>query len=475
MSSEAAEYSLKGIVKELLKDKLGLAGIILLIFLIIFSIYAVYTIPYSKAISLWRGENNVWIETPRNARPYWYKYLVGKNLPQNIVVDSRYDKANVIKVITPIPRTNLSQYYLEMSFNYPYDDFPSELNIFFHSNFTNSPPVISIYWQKPGGNKTFLLQYTLSDVNDTLYLTINSAVENYIKERISQISGGSGNISIPAEQFLFAKEDSSILNQQTRQVLKGRYKIYMEGYLFERNTTLDARVVVYGKIYGLAGTDSHRRDLMIGLLWGAPIDLSFGLLASLIITLSQLVIATISGYYGGKTDSVIQRITEIYMILPFLPFLILIAAFYKINIWVLLIVVIILSIFGGGIKTTRALVMQIKEYPYVEAARAYGASNLRIIFLYIIPKILPPVIPGLILAIPNYVFLEAALSFLGLGDPLLPTWGKVIDDAFSSEALYKGYYYWVLEPSMMLVLTAFVFAFIGFALDKIINPRLKEL
>jgi len=134
-----------------------------------------------------------------------------------------------------------------------------------------------------------------------------------------------------------------------------------------------------------------------------------------------------------------------------------------------------LSIFGGGIKSTRALAMQIKEYPYIEAARAYGASSMRIIFLYIIPKILPPVIPTLIGSVPGYVFLEAALAILGLGDPSLPTWGKVIDDSFRAGALYKGYYYWVLEPAFMLILTAFAFSFLGFALDKIVNPKLREI
>jgi peptide/nickel transport system permease protein len=119
--------------------------------------------------------------------------------------------------------------------------------------------------------------------------------------------------------------------------------------------------------------------------------------------------------------------------------------------------------------------MQIKEYPYIEAARTYGASSKRIVFFYIIPKILPPIIPGLIGAVPGYVFLEAALAFLGLGDPRLPTWGKVINDSFTEGALYKGYYYWILEPALMLVLTAFAFSFLGFALDKIVNPKLKEV
>jgi len=88
---------------------------------------------------------------------------------------------------------------------------------------------------------------------------------------------------------------------------------------------------------------------------------------------------------------------------------------------------------------------------------------------------LPTIIPSLVLSVPDFVFLEAALAILGLGDPVAPTWGKIIDDAFSAGALYKGYFYWVLEPSFLLILTALGFALLGLSLDKIFNPRLKEV
>jgi peptide/nickel transport system permease protein len=292
---------------------------------------------------------------------------------------------------------------------------------------------------------------------------------------IESVLGKNPGVTVPVEKALFIDPDKYASDLLKAKPLKGKYKLVIRGTLFGEDSDINARLIVYGKVHGLCGTDHLRRDLLVAILWGTPIALSFGLIASLTITFLQLIIATISGYYGGWIDSLIQRLTELYMILPFLPFLIMIATFYKLDIWILLAAIIALSIFGGGIKSTRALVMQIKEYPYVEAARAYGASSKRIVLLYIIPKILPPVIPGLIGAVPGYVFLEAALSFLGLGDPFLPTWGKVINDSNRLGALYKGYYYWVLQPAFMLVLTAFAFAFIGFALDKIVNPKLREI
>ena len=127
------------------------------------------------------------------------------------------------------------------------------------------------------------------------------------------------------------------------------------------------------------------------------------------------------------------------------------------------------------LRSYRAVFLQVKESTYIEAAKAYGASNYRIIFLYLIPRMIPLLIPTLVSAVPAYVFLEASLALLGLGDPVLPTWGKVINDAYSNGALYKGQYYWILEPAVLLMITGLGFAMLGFALDRIFNPRLRGI
>jgi len=97
------------------------------------------------------------------------------------------------------------------------------------------------------------------------------------------------------------------------------------------------------------------------------------------------------------------------------------------------------------------------------------------VFRYLIPRILPLIIPALIALVPTFVFLEASLAVLGLGDPVLPTWGKIIQDAFSQGALFNGFYYWILEPAALLMIAGLGFALVGFALDRIFNPRLREL
>lgn len=256
---------------------------------------------------------------------------------------------------------------------------------------------------------------------------------------------------------------------------RGTYTFQIVSSLFETDSDLDAELVVYGDVYGVAGTDHRRRDLMVALLWGTPIALIFGLLAALGTTITTMVIAAIGTWYGGWVDSLIQRVTEINLILPVLPILIMIGTFYSRSIWVMLSVLILLSIFGAGIKSYRAIFLQVKESAYIEAAQAYGASGPRIITRYLIPRIIPTLIPGLVTLIPAFVFIETALNVLGLGDPILPTWGKVISDANLNGALYQELYYWILEPAMLLVITGLAFSLFGFALDRIFNPRLRGM
>jgi peptide/nickel transport system permease protein len=152
-----------------------------------------------------------------------------------------------------------------------------------------------------------------------------------------------------------------------------------------------------------------------------------------------------------------------------------VGTFYSRSIWLMLGLIILLSIFGAGIKTYRAVFLQVKEAPYIEAARAYGANNRQIIFSYLVPRIIPLMIPQLVVLVPAFVFLEASLVVLGLGDPTLPTWGKVINEARTNGAPYQGLYYWMLQPAFLLMLTGLAFALVGFSLDRIFNPRLRGL
>jgi peptide/nickel transport system permease protein len=462
----------KRFFEQLLFYKSAVIGLTIILILAGISVYTIFTIPYEEAVRLWRAGEQHWLSNPRNALPSWVNILSPKKLPETMVLDTSESKPGVSKAIVPILE-KFSRIRIDFLFDYQYDDFPSELNLFFSSKFEASAPKLTVRWVKPNGEE-YVLNTMIISKEDKYYISNDDRLARELRGLISTKINRTIEYDAPVTLLLFAEEDASVLDPGTAKVMKGTYRLWIDGMAFETNVDVDARLIVYGKVYGWAGTDHLRRDIGIALLWGAPIALSFGVVASVSIALIQMFIGAVSAWFLGRVDTVLQRVTEVFMVLPFLPVVIMISTFYKINIWVLLLVVIGLTAFGSGVKNYRAMFLQIKEFPYVEAARAYGAGSSRIIIRYLIPKVLPTIIPSMVLSVPDFVFLEAALAILGLGDPLAPTWGKIIDDAFTYGALYKGLYYWVLEPSILLAITSLSFAMLGFALDKIFNPRLKE-
>lgn len=448
------------IFKELGHYRSAVLGLCIIALLIVMAISAVIIMPYDEAIRLWRGGEEIWGDYPRNAAPQWTGLLSGTNPPTTLVLNSRGGGLGVRKDSQTVS-DDMRTTDIVMTFDYTFDGFPSELNIFLTSKYQQRRPHLNLFWRTPDGRQIPLGEISVSSTAERVALSIDQRL-------IRRLDG------LAPEVGLFA-DPKTVGKDKTPMPLKGKYELVIEGLVFEKDADLDAKFVAYGKVHGLGGTDHRRRDLMVALLWGTPIALAFGFLAAVGSTLSTFVIAAIGTWFGGWIDTAIQRITEVNVILPILPILIMVGTFYSRSIWVILGVVILLGVFSLSIKVYRSMFMQVKELPYIEAARAYGASDLRIVFRYMIPKVLPVLLPSFVTLIPSYVFLEASLAVLGLGDPLLPTWGKVLNDAYSNGALYKGLYYWVLEPAVLLMFTGLGFATVGFALDRIFNPRLREV
>jgi peptide/nickel transport system permease protein len=446
--------SIKKFYAELAQYPSALIGMILIIFMFVFSIYVVIAYPYAETIALWRGDENVWYSTPKTASPSWYNWFLKDDLPETVILNSA--KGDGTKTEEYSNDTN--KIFISIPFEYNSKDFPQELSIYFTSTFEAKEPFVSVTLIKPDGTEVKVGSFAVGKTQ-----TYRFSQDQKLQRRLQGIS---------PEQAIFmdlTTQDPNFI------AMPGTYELQIEGVAFEENSTIDAEFIVYGKVYGWAGTDHRRRDITIALMWGAPIALTFGLLSALGTTITTMIIAAIGTWYGGWIDEVIQRITEINLVLPFLSILIMIGTFYSKSLWVMLAAVIALSIFGGAIKGFRAVFLQIKESPYVEAARAYGASNWRIIMRYLVPRIIPLLIPQLVILIPSNVFLEATLNLLGLGDPVLPTWGKLIQDGMGNGALVYGQFYWVLQPSVILLITGLAFAMVGFSMDRIFNPRLRGI
>lgn len=444
---------LRNAFNEIRRYPSAVAGLVIIALLFVFAAYALIKIPPAEAIRLWKGEGQIWRQVPRNAKPAWLNYFYKEKQPLTTKVSS-IDNPE-LKTAVDLGNGIATQDFV-FEFDYQYDGFPSEISLFFISKFTSARPYATVKWVTPDGR-----EIKLAD------LTVSSADNAYVISQDSNVTRALGGVR--PDRGLFADPNDP------SKVLKGTYQLVVEGLVFEENSTMEAELVVYGKLHGLAGTDHRRRDIMVALMWGAPVALSFGLLAAVGSSLATMMLAAFGVWFGGLIDSSIRRINEIVMILPLLPILIMVGMFYSRSIWTMLGVTILLGIFGSSILSYRSMFLQVKASGYIDAARAYGASNFRIIFRYLIPKVIPVLIPGFVTQIPSFVFLEATLAVLGLGDPHLPTWGKLLNDAYSEGALFTGHYYWVLEPAVLLVITGLGFAMVGFALDRIFNPRLRGL
>lgn len=446
--------ALKSSLREIARYPSAIAGSIVILLLVALAIFAMIKIPYSEAIRLWRGGEEIWYQNPKNAPPAWMNLFTAKKQPVSFAVKTGGDDG-MTKTVT-YGAQDTSSIEISYTFDFNYDVLPQDLMLYFTTKFTAKQPFVSVYLITPDERKL-----RITDMGVGEKYTYRFSQDEKLLKRLKSKDVISG---------LFMAPDAN-----PPAPLKGKYTLLIQAVTFEKDSDVNAEFVFHGTLFGIAGTDIYRRDLVIPLLWGAPIALAFGLFAAFGTSILTMIIAAIGAWYGGWLDELIQRITEINLVLPFLAILIMVGTFYSRSIWVILGVTVALSIFTSSIKTYRAIFLQVKESTYIEAARTYGAGSSRIIFKYLIPRIIPLLLPGLVSSVPSFVFLEASLAVLGLGDPVLPTWGKTIDEAWASGALYKGYYYWILEPAVLLMITGLGFAMLGFALDRIFNPKLRGL
>ncbi len=440
-------------LKQIRKYPAAIFSLVIVTTLIVSAIIVVITIPYQEAINMWRGGERIHGRNPRNVPPKWYNWFREEDLPETMEMVEG-DEGVTSEVTTTEGGTNIKT--LTFEFDYDYAAFPQDLVFYFTSDFDVKEPFVSMTWVTPDEREIRLGNFATGRS-----YTFPLSQDEQIRKKLDGMLPNVGLFDDP--------------EVEGEQVLKGTYQVELEAITFEPDAEINIEFLLLGQVHGWAGTDHLRRDLTLPILWGIPIALTFGLMAALGTSITTMTFAAIGAWYGGVVDGLIQRITEINLVLPFLSILIMVGTFYSRSIWTILGVTIALSIFTGGIKSYRAIFMQVKESTYIEAAQAYGAKDGRIIFRYLIPRIIPLLIPGLISAVPAFVFLEASLALLGIGDPVLPTWGKTINDAYQNAALYRGWYYWILEPAVLLMITGLGFAMLGFSLDRIFNPRLRGL
>jgi peptide/nickel transport system permease protein len=225
-----------------------------------------------------------------------------------------------------------------------------------------------------------------------------------------------------------------------------------------------------GNCYTL-GTDAQGRDIFSQLMWGSQIALTVGLLAAAGSIGIGTIIGLVSGYSGGRIDSVLMRFTDVILVLPGLPFLIILAAVLGPSYWNIIFVLTIIG-WPGTARVIRSEVLSLKERPFIDSARVTGASNIRIMFKHLAPNVMPLAFLYMTLAVSGSILSEAALSFLGLGDVNTASWGQMLQAVQTENVLAA--WWWLMPPGIAITFISLAFYLIGRAFEQIVNPRLRK-
>ena len=221
------------------------------------------------------------------------------------------------------------------------------------------------------------------------------------------------------------------------------------------------------------GTDSAGRDIFSQLVYGARPALQIGLLSAFSVAFIGMNVGLVAGYYGGYVDDILMRMVDFAYGIPFTPFIIVLVALWEPSKWTI-VVAITLLLWRQTARVVRSHVLNLKEKPFVKSARTIGASDRRIIYKHIAPNVLPLVFLYGSFAIAWAILTEAAISYLGFGDPTAVTWGQMLQSAQQSQALARDAWWWFTMPGMAIMLTVISAFLIGRGYEEQLNPELQE-
>ena len=220
------------------------------------------------------------------------------------------------------------------------------------------------------------------------------------------------------------------------------------------------------------GTNDVGQDLLSELIFGARVSLTVGIVAALVAMLIGTSVGIIAGYYPKRAGAVLMRFVDVVLILPFLPLLIVLAAYLGRSLTNTIVVIGVL-IWAGPARIIRSQVLSLRSREYVLASRSMGARDRWVIMRHILPRTALLATGSFVRAISGAILLEAALSFLGLGDPIQKSWGSILFWAQSRGAfLTPAWKWWVLPPGLAIMAASLGFALIAFAVEERINPKL---
>lgn len=223
----------------------------------------------------------------------------------------------------------------------------------------------------------------------------------------------------------------------------------------------------------LLGTTSLGRDIFSQLVYGTRSALLVGLVAAFFVVAIGTLVGLVAGYAGGLVDTILMRITDIAFGIPFLPFVIVLAAFLEPSIWNVVLAM-SLVLWRDTARVIRSQVLTVKHRAFVEAARVTGSSTSRILFVHIAPNVLPIAMLYGSIAVGWAILTEASISFLGFGDASQISWGYMLQDAYVSQALSRGAWHWFVPPGLAIVAIVVAGFFISRGYEEILFPKLRD-
>ncbi|MEN2999922.1 MAG: ABC transporter permease [Acidilobaceae archaeon] len=498
--------SVRGGLREVLSSNLGKVGLAILLFMIVMSAYSLYALP-SDFPEKWKYPTRPpWVFNPRNAEPEWVE-LFGARVADTVIRSNlRADRESILlapdALIRLVPeaeralgvgRPTFIGYAMVFRTSYTLDNaaYPQDVISLFkvetseRVNKSRVGVVVLTYITRPDNLvlKTSEERLTLAALD---YVKIDQAV--FASPYISHFKL---NLTEDEMKTLYYIAVFGRPVGKDFEPLQGEYQISLvllftgvdprEVQSLVRNgdikVTVEVRVL--GTSYGLLGTDNHGRDLFLGILFGFPVALAVGFMVSFTIVVIGLTLGVVSGYFGGRVDEIIQRTVDVIANIPLLPLLILVGVAIQTRGYIgwpaLAAIMLILVIFswGGVAIISRSMALSIKSEPYVEAAKALGASSARIVFRHVLPQLVPYAMAALVFGVPGAILAEAGLSVLGI-DHGLPTWGRILADAQANRGIAYNMWWWVLPPGILLGLFSFAFVALGFTLETIVEPRLRR-
>ena len=251
---------------------------------------------------------------------------------------------------------------------------------------------------------------------------------------------------------------------------KGKYSLKLEPA-----QAIDGTIILHlkGGRWGFLGTDQRGRDIFALFIAGIRVSLIVGISATLLASLLGLFFGLASGYKGGWVDGAIMRAVDIILSIPILPILMVLAAFWGKGLWQL---VLILSLFSwmGTARTVRAMTLSLRDSYYIEGLRGLGAPTFYILWRHLLPETLPLLLANIALGVPGAILAEAGISFLGLSDPRIISWGRMLHEAHSFGAFTQGAWWMLIPPGLGITLLCLIFLDLGKFLEEQVDPQLKE-